>query len=120
MSQTGQERRIGAVRNISALPPRTDVGADIVELLLRANSGREQMQQHRDYSITSSARAILSPPFKELRAAGCESLRTIAAGLEGRGISAPRGGKWSAVQVARLLEGAALPFDASIDRDCRV
>jgi hypothetical protein len=29
MSQMGQERRIGAVRNISALPPRADVGADI-------------------------------------------------------------------------------------------
>jgi hypothetical protein len=28
----GQERRIGAVRNISALPTRADVGADIVEL----------------------------------------------------------------------------------------
>jgi hypothetical protein len=24
----GQERRIGAVRNISALPPRADAGAD--------------------------------------------------------------------------------------------
>jgi len=31
MSQMGQERRIGAVRNISALPSRADVGADIVE-----------------------------------------------------------------------------------------
>jgi hypothetical protein len=31
MSQLGQERRIGAVRNISALSPRADVGADIVE-----------------------------------------------------------------------------------------
>ena len=31
MSQMGQERRIGAVRNISALPPRADVGADIIE-----------------------------------------------------------------------------------------
>jgi hypothetical protein len=30
MSALGQERRIGAVRNISALPPRADVGADIV------------------------------------------------------------------------------------------
>jgi hypothetical protein len=29
MSQLGQERR-SAVRNISALPPRADVGADIV------------------------------------------------------------------------------------------
>jgi hypothetical protein len=31
MSQLRQERRIGAVRNISALPPRADVGADILE-----------------------------------------------------------------------------------------
>jgi hypothetical protein len=29
MSVVGQERRIGAVRNISALGPRADVGADI-------------------------------------------------------------------------------------------
>ena len=40
------------------------------------------------------------------------SLRAIAAGLEERGIPAARGGKWSAVQVSRLLE-AAVPFDAS-------
>src|SRR5262245_20366681 len=31
MSQMGQECRIGAVRNISALGPRADVGADVVE-----------------------------------------------------------------------------------------
>jgi hypothetical protein len=31
MSVAGHERRISAVRNISALPPRADVGADIVE-----------------------------------------------------------------------------------------
>jgi hypothetical protein len=37
----------------------------------------------------------------------------IAAGLEERGIPAARGGKWSAVQVARLLEATRNPFDAS-------
>jgi len=31
MAAPGQERRIGAIRNISVLPPRADVGADIVE-----------------------------------------------------------------------------------------
>jgi recombinase len=51
--------------------------------------------------------------IQELQAAGCESLRAMAAGLEERGIPAPRGGKWSAVQVARLLEQAAIPFGAS-------
>ena len=54
----------------------------------------------------------LAPAIQELQAAGCESLRAIAAGLEERGIPAPRGGKWSAVQVARLLEAAAVPFAA--------
>jgi hypothetical protein len=45
MSAPGQERRIGVVRNISALPPRADVGADIVEPPVSAITGREQMQQ---------------------------------------------------------------------------
>jgi hypothetical protein len=61
MTARGQERRISAVRKIFALPPRADVGADIVERPFRANSCREQMQQHdvckgRTYSINSSAR----------------------------------------------------------------
>ena len=36
-----------------------------------------------------------------------------AAGLEERGIPASRGDKWSAVQVARLLEAAGVPFDGA-------
>jgi hypothetical protein len=39
MSVQGQERRISAVRNISALPPRADVGADIVEPPVSAMNG---------------------------------------------------------------------------------
>src|ERR1700680_3679155 len=54
-----------------------------------------------------------APTIKEVQAAGCESLRAIAAGLEERGIPAARGGKWSAVQVSRLLEAAGSPFEAS-------
>ena len=55
----------------------------------------------------------LAPTIKELQATGCESLRAIAAGLEERGIPAARGGKWSAMQVARLLEAASPFADAS-------
>jgi hypothetical protein len=40
-------------------------------------------------------------------------LRAIAAGLDERGIPAARGGKWQPMQVARLLEIIADPFDAS-------
>jgi hypothetical protein len=57
MSQMGHERRIGAVRNISALPPRADVGVDIVEPSVSAITGCEHLQQRRPHSITSSARA---------------------------------------------------------------
>src|SRR3979411_2267648 len=70
-------------------------------------AGRATLQER------ARSRAVdLAPTIKELQAAGCESLRAIAAGLEERGIPAPRGGKWSAVQVARLLDTAGLsrPF----------
>jgi hypothetical protein len=50
------------------------------------------------------------PTIQELQAAGRESLQAIAAGLDERGIPAARGGRWSAVQVSRLLE-AGRPFD---------
>jgi hypothetical protein len=40
-------------------------------------------------------------------------LRAIAAGLNERGIPAARDGKWSAVQVARLLGVAGIPFGGS-------
>src|SRR5262245_4978905 len=53
----------------------------------------------------------LAPTVKELQAAGCESLRAIAAGLQERGIPEAQGGSWSAVQVARLLETIAHPFE---------
>jgi DNA invertase Pin-like site-specific DNA recombinase len=58
----------------------------------------------------------LAATIKELQAAGCESLRAIAEGLEGRGIPAARGGKWSAVQVARLLDrtGLSRPFEPGV------
>ena len=53
--------------------------------------------------------ADLAPTIKELQAAGSESLWAIAAGLDERGIPAARGGKWSAVQVSRLIAAGAQP-----------
>jgi DNA invertase Pin-like site-specific DNA recombinase len=52
-----------------------------------------------------SARADdIAPVIWELQGAGAESLRALAKGLNARGIPTARGhGKWSAVQVARLL-----------------
>jgi Recombinase len=56
-----------------------------------------------------------APVVKELQAAGCESLRAIAAGLDEYGIPAARGGKWSSTQVMRLLEAGG-PFDGASGR----
>jgi hypothetical protein len=73
LSQMGQERRIGAVRNISALPPRADVGADIVEPPVRSSRpGEFHPEPLTDPDLTLSrhpARAIARrlPPSIEYR-----------------------------------------------------
>ena len=56
--------------------------------------------------LTITGRSRLAPCSNK-------SLRPIAAGLEERGIPAARGGKWSAVQVARLLDTAGGAFRRS-------
>jgi DNA invertase Pin-like site-specific DNA recombinase len=61
---------------------------------------REQGLQARQARATKSASSVL-PIVTELRASGAKSLRAIAAGLNDRGIEAPRGGQWSAVQIRR-------------------
>jgi hypothetical protein len=47
-------------------------------------------------------------------------LRAIAKELDERGIPRARGGKWSAVQVARLLRAAGIPFGGSAANDASV
>ncbi|MET4273235.1 MULTISPECIES: recombinase family protein [unclassified Bradyrhizobium] len=48
--------------------------------------------------------ADLAPTVRRLQEGGATSLRAIAAGLNGEGISTARGGTWNAAQIARLLE----------------
>jgi DNA invertase Pin-like site-specific DNA recombinase len=45
----------------------------------------------------------LAPTIRALQAEGASSLRSIAAGLNARRITAPRGGDWSAAQVRSIL-----------------
>lgn len=53
---------------------------------------------------TSAERAAkVRKHVEALKAEGAISLRQIAAGLNKRGITTPRGGTWSAVQVQRVL-----------------
>jgi DNA invertase Pin-like site-specific DNA recombinase len=58
---------------------------------------------------TSAAKraADLLPVIEGLRGQGTHSLLGIAAKLNERGISAPRGGQWTATQVSRVLKREA-------------
>lgn len=66
------------------------------------DAGRATSAAVRAAKATERA-SDLAPMVADLRAAGASSLRAIAAGLNGRGVSAPRGGEWSAAQVRTLL-----------------
>jgi DNA invertase Pin-like site-specific DNA recombinase len=55
----------------------------------------------------SKRAADLLPMIADIKAKGATSLHQIAAGLNERGIKTARGGKWSAVQVQRILKIAA-------------
>lgn len=51
----------------------------------------------------ADSRAIdLAPTIRQLRSEGANSLRAIASGLNAQGITAPRGGKWSAAQIRAM------------------
>ena len=71
-------------------------------------------RRHSDPTEASAqpGAGILPPPFRSFTRAAV--LRAIAAGLEERGIPTARGGKWSAVQLSRLLEAARSPFGACV------
>jgi DNA invertase Pin-like site-specific DNA recombinase len=73
-------------------------------------------QNHKPFSAKAQAmgpkarvarareRAVdLAPIIAELQADGVTSLHGLAAALNDRGIPTPRGGRWQAVQVSRLL-----------------
>jgi DNA invertase Pin-like site-specific DNA recombinase len=52
-------------------------------------------------------RAEVLPVIEQLQASGATSLRQIAAALNERGITTPRGGAWRARQVMRVLNKSA-------------
>ena len=79
---------------------------------VRLGNPRHLDQKARQKGTTTSAvirramarqRAMdLAPTIEELRDDGAVSLHELARGLNQRGIPAPRGGEWMAVQIKRL------------------
>jgi len=106
-----EERRMISARTVAALQAakargvklgghRTDVDGKPVTLTLDAIAkGRETIARRADEKASR-----IMPAIRELQAAGVTSLTGIAAGLNDQGIPTPRGGRWQAVQVSRILE----------------
>jgi len=57
-------------------------------------------------TLAAERAADVAPIIAELQASGATSLRAIAEGLNAKGITTPRGGPWSAVQVQRAMNRA--------------
>lgn len=88
----------------------TKLGGHRPGALPNATEGRAKGRAVRAAKATTRA-ADLLPVIEDIRRAHAGdglSLRQIAADLNARGISASRGGAWSAVQVKRVLERGAL------------
>jgi DNA invertase Pin-like site-specific DNA recombinase len=66
---------------------------------------RDAARQVRTERADKRASEIL-PVIQSIQATGATSLRQIAAVLNERNISTPRGGEWSAVQVQRVITAA--------------
>jgi DNA invertase Pin-like site-specific DNA recombinase len=100
-----EERRMISARTKAALAAAKARGTK-----LGGNRGVKPTAKMRALSAAAvkqraDARATdIGPTIKALQAAGATTLRSIAAGLNEQGIPTARGGRWSAVQVQRVLE----------------
>jgi DNA invertase Pin-like site-specific DNA recombinase len=70
----------------------------------RAGTAADCAKARQARSAAANARAAdLAVVIEDIRTAGATSLRAIAKELNGRGISAPRGGEWSGAQVRAVM-----------------
>jgi DNA invertase Pin-like site-specific DNA recombinase len=78
------------------------LGGDRGNLPAVAEKGRLAGLEARR-KVAQQRAADIAPIITDLRAHGATSLRQIAIGLNDREIPAPRGGRWTAAQVARVV-----------------
>lgn len=94
-------------RKISSRTRAALAAAKARGVVLGGNRGRnltnaDRLKGQAARSSAASARAnLLKPVLSDLRATGYTTLASLAAALTERGYPAPRGGRWSAMQVRR-------------------
>ena len=91
----------GKRRKIIGRDGNKPIYGDVVHGSAKALAAATRVREQR----SDQRAADLAPTIRALQAAGATSLRAIADGLNAQSIPTARGnGKWSAVQVARVLE----------------
>jgi DNA invertase Pin-like site-specific DNA recombinase len=71
----------------------------------RAGSCTDLVKARAVRTAKADSRTIdLAPAIRQLQSEGANSLRAIASGLNEQGITAPRGGKWSAAQIRAVRQ----------------
>jgi DNA invertase Pin-like site-specific DNA recombinase len=98
------ERQMISARTKAALAAAKARGVKLgrPENLREASRGRKHALALRVEKARQRAVDLIMV-FRDVQASGAVSLRSIAEALNCRGIPASRGGKWSAVQVKRVL-----------------
>jgi DNA invertase Pin-like site-specific DNA recombinase len=100
------ERRMISARTKAALAAAkargTKLGGDRGHLAATAAKGQQASLAARRKAARQRAED-LAPILAELRAQGVTSLTKIADALNDRGVPAARGGRWTPVQVGRLM-----------------
>lgn len=104
------EREAISQRTKSALAAAKARGVSLggyrVGALPNADEGRKLGREVRSQKAKKRVADIM-PIINAIRADGDLSLRQIAARLNDKGIAAPKGGSWAAVQVKRVIENHA-------------
>ena len=99
-----EERRAISARTKAALAAAKARGVKLggrADSLKNTEVGRQRAKEVRQGKAAARAND-LGPVIEAIRAEGIASATGIAKALNERGIPAPRGGKWQAVQVQRL------------------
>jgi DNA invertase Pin-like site-specific DNA recombinase len=98
------EAKMISDRTRAALAAAKERGTVLGGFRGRAGTCTDLAKARATRTAKAKQRAIdLTPTIQDLHAAGLTSLRSLASGLNARGISAARGGQWSAAQVKNVL-----------------